>query len=366
MNDLYPLLCLLSIPGIGPHRIRKLVNHFGSPEAVLKANIKDLMRVDTIDQKTARGILQKVNRRFAEKQLVQIDRYRISCIRYWDPEYPENLKRIYDPPVLLFVKGKLTQSDRHHIAVVGMRSPSEYGRWIAEKLGQELAQQGIVVVSGMARGIDTRAHYGVLKASGTTLAVLGCGVDVVYPPENRRLYERIMETGAVLSEFPMGAEPAGGHFPRRNRIISGLSLGTVVVEAGERSGALITAYMALEQGREVFAIPGSIRSSKSRGTHKLLKEGAKLVECVDDILVEIPGWVKESEDGKQGTPSNVVHHLSSEEQKLWQVLTDAPLHIDQIAIEANVTTPEALAVLLSMELKNCVKQLSGMMFVRTE
>ena len=362
MSDLYHLLCLLSIPGIGPHRVRKLVSHFGSPEEVLKGSLKDLMRIDTIDEKTAQAIRQKVNPRFAESQLSQIEKYQVKCIRYWDPEYPEILKRIYDPPVVLFVKGKLDRLDDDNIAVVGMRSPSEYGRWIAEKLGQDLARHGVVVVSGMARGIDTQVQYGVLKASGKTMAILGCGINVVYPPENRRLYEKIIETGLVISEFPMNTEPASGHFPRRNRIISGLSLGTVVVEAGEKSGALITAYMALEQGREVFAVPGSIRSSKTRGTHRLLKEGAKLVECVEDILVEIPGWTIDEKE--RDHKSNIVDQLSAGEKKLWQVLSDEPLHIDRIAIEANVTTSEALAVLLSMELKNCVKQISGMMFVR--
>ncbi len=362
MSDLYHLLCLLSIPGIGPHRVRKLVSHFKSPEEVLKGSLKDLMRIDTIDKKTAQAIRQKVNPRFAESQLSHIEKYQVKCIGYWDPDYPEILKKIYDPPIVLFVKGKLDKLDHCNIAVVGMRSPSEYGRWIAEKLGQDLARHGVVVVSGMARGIDTQVHYGVLKASGKTMAILGCGINVVYPPENRRLYEKIIETGLVISEFPMDTEPASGHFPRRNRIISGLSLGTVVVEAGEKSGALITAYMALEQGREVFAVPGSIRSSKTRGTHRLLKEGAKLVECVEDILVEIPGWTIDEKE--RDHKSNIVDQLSAGEKKLWQVLSDEPLHIDRIAIEANVTTSEALAVLLSMELKNCVKQISGMMFVR--
>lgn len=361
-DDLYHLLCLLSVPGIGPHRIRKLVGHFGSPKSVLQAGVKELVRVEHIDEKIARTIRLKVNQRFAETQLYQIKKHRVHLVSYWDHDYPEILKSIYDPPVLLYIKGNLNGKDQCKIAVVGMRSPSQYGRWTAERMGEDLARNGITVVSGMARGIDTLAHYGALKVSGKTVAVLGSGVNVVYPPENRKLYEKIVEAGAVISEFPMNAEPAGGHFPRRNRIISGLSLGTVVVEAGERSGALITAYMALDQGREVFAIPGSIRSPKSRGTHKLLKEGAKLVECVEDILTEIPGWVV---DGKRSSEKiDVLKILSDQEKSIWKVLGDEPTHIDQIAVHANVTTSEALAMLLSMELKNCVKQLSGMMFVR--
>ncbi len=362
MDDVYHLLCLVSVPGIGSYRIRKLVSHFGSPEAALRAGMKELCQVDGVDEKIARNIRQKVNQGFADGELSRVQKHGACLITYWDSKYPKMLKKIYDPPILLYIKGKLDEKDENRIAIVGTRLPSQYGRWVAERLGEDFARRGITVVSGMARGIDTEAHRGALKGGGKTIAVLGCGVNVIYPSENRKLYQSIEESGAVLSEFPMNAEPAGVHFPRRNRIISGLSLGTIVVEAGEKSGALITAYMALDQGREVFAVPGSIRSPKSKGTHQLIKEGAKLVENLEDVLAEIPQWKDKGE--KRAKREDVFERLSDQEKKVWEVLSERPIHIDRIAASANVTTSEALALLLSMELKDCVKQLSGMMFVR--
>lgn len=362
MDDVYQLLCLVSVPGIGSHRIRKLVGHFGSPKAVLDAGTQELCHVDGIDEKTARNIQQKVDRSFADEELSRIEKQGAHLVIYWDPKYPKMLKKIYDPPVLLYVMGVLDEKEENRIAVVGTRSPSQYGRWVAERFGEDFATRGITVVSGMARGIDTWAHRGALKGGGKTIAVLGCGLNVVYPAENRKLYKMIADSGAVLSEFPMNAEPAGVHFPRRNRIISGLSFGTVVVEAGEKSGALITAYMALDQGREVFAVPGSIRSSKTKGTHRLIKEGAKLVESLEDVLAEIPQWKEKGK--KRGKKRDVSKLLSDGEKRLWGVLSEEPIHIDRITMKAKITTSEALAMLLSMELKNCVKQLSGMMFVR--
>ena len=362
MIDPYDLLCLLSVPGIGPHRIRRLVGKFGTPASVLQTNVRELLRVEGIDEKTARIIKSKVDKAFADDQLSKAQKYGVKLLSYWDPRYPGLLKKIYDPPIILYIKGVIDGKSENKIAVVGTRSATSYGRWAAERIGEDLARQGIDVVSGMARGIDTMAHRGALKANGKTIAVLGSGLDVIYPPENRRLFNQIIQNGAVVSEFPLGTEPAAGHFPRRNRIISGLSLGTVVVEAGQKSGALITAFMALEQGRDVFAVPGSIRSQQSRGPHRLIKEGAKLIENVEDIIAEIPEWQKREAHDKQ--TKDIVESLATDEKKLWDVLSHEPLHIDQVAAQANVTTSEALALLLSMELKNCVQQLSGMMFVR--
>lgn len=362
MDDIHGVLALSSIPGLGPYRIRNLVGQFGSPQAVLEASRNALCSVEGVDEKTARSIKIGVDASFVEKQITLAEKKSVRLISFWDDDYPELLKAIYDPPVLLYIKGSLKDLPLRRIAIVGMRSASEYGRTIAEHFASDLARCGIVVVSGMARGIDTYAHGGCIKAGGKTIAVLGSGLDVIYPPENEKLYCRIAETGAVISEFPMTTEPAAKHFPRRNRIISGMSQGTVVVEAGERSGALITAYMALEQGRDVFAVPGSVRSMKSRGTHKLIKEGAKLVERVEDILNEIPGW-NESVKGSEGI-ADVREILSDDEQVIWGALTDTPVHIDRIVQLTDRNPSEALALLLSMELKNCVKQLAGMMFVR--
>ncbi len=361
MKDMVSLLSLVSVTGVGSQRIRKLIAHFGSAKKVLRATVSELCQVDGIDEKIAQQIKQTVNREFVDDQLFQTEKYGAQIVTYWDDHYPEILKRIYDPPALLFIKGCLSQQNEKNIAVVGTRSPSENGKWIAEKLGKDLAGYGVCVVSGMARGIDTCAHRGALKGDGTTFAVLGCGINIIYPPENKKLYDQIVDQGAVISEFPMHTEPAGVHFPRRNRIISGLSLGTVVVEAGEKSGALITAYMALEQGREVFAVPGNIRNHQSRGPHRLIKEGAKLVESVEDILVEIP-QLKEQNFKKD--EKDILKSLSESERKIWQVLSEKPSHIDQITNLVNMSTSEVLALLLSLELKDFVKQLSGMMFVK--
>lgn len=362
MDDVRGLLSLLSIPGIGPYRIRNLIGHFGSPGAVLEAGTEDLRRVEGIDEKTARSIRAGADPGFPERQMMLTEKLGVRMVSYWDAEYPELLKSIYDPPVLLYVKGSLEDLPERRLAVVGMRSPSETGKTVAESFAADLARCGVAVVSGMARGIDTAAHRGCIRAGGKTVAVLGSGVDVVYPPENIRLYNRIAAAGAVISEFPMNAEPAASHFPRRNRIISGMSRGTVVVEAGERSGALITAYMALEQGREVFAVPGSVRSSKSRGAHRLIKEGAKLVEGVEDILAEIPQWADSA--GDAGAAVSAEKILTEEEMVIWGALGDSPVHIDSIVKAADRSPSEALALLLSMELKDCVKQMPGMRFMR--
>ena len=362
MNDLFELLCLLSVPGVGPYRIRNLVSHFGSAKAALEGSARDLCIVDGIDEYIAENIKKKLNKSFADKQISHSQKSGVQIITFWDPEYPDLLRKIYDPPVLLFIRGVLSGKDENRIAVVGMRYPSYYGSSVAERFGEDLARMGIVVVSGMARGIDTKAHWGAIKGEGRTLAVLGCGLDIIYPPENVRLYEQITERGAVISEFPMTTKPVGSNFPRRNRIISGLSLGTVVVEARERSGALITAYMALDQGREVFAVPGSIKSEKSKGTHRLIREGARLAESVSDIISEIPEYSHCMDKGN--SEERLIESLTSSEKLLWDILSEEPIHIDQIASCAKKTTSEVLALLLCMELKNSVKQLSGKMFVR--
>jgi DNA processing protein len=363
MNNIYDLLTLLSVQGVGSYRIRSLVGHFGSPKTILQAKPKDLIQVDGIDEKIAYCISSKVDKKFADEQLNKIQKYKVQIVSYWDSEYPKLLKKIYDPPVLIYVKGRIEDDDQNRIAIVGTRSPTNYGNTIACRISDDLAKNGITIVSGMARGIDTQAHWGAIKGGGKTIAVLGSGLDVIYPSENLNLSAEIAESGALISEFSMGTEPTGGHFPRRNRIISGLSLGTVVVEAGERSGALITAFMALDQGREVFAVPGDIRSNNSKGTHRLIKEGARLIEGTEDIFSEIPQWNNKKE--KKENLDSIISRLNKTERMMWDVLSDEPRHIDQISTEINVTTSEALVLLLSMELKNCVKQLSGMMFVRS-
>jgi DNA processing protein len=363
MAGLRHLLRLSSVPGVGPMRIRSLVGRFGSAEAVFHAGLEELRRTDGIDEKTARSILNGGDDAFAAEQIHLSEKTGIRALTFWDDDYPEPLKAIADPPAILFVKGTLIEQDRIAVAVVGTRSPSTYGRNTAERISEELAHCGVTVVSGMARGIDTAAHRGALRGAGRTLAVLGSGADVVYPSENKKLCEAVAESGAVVSEFPLGTQPDPGYFPRRNRIISGLSRGTLVVEAGDRSGALITAYMALDQGRDVFAVPGNITSPKSKGTNRLIREGAKLVDSVEDILAEIPE--KRLPAGRREPVGRATDSLNAHEAQLIELLDEEPKHIDWIAAAGNVTTSEALAVLLSLELKNYVKQMTGMRFVRS-
>ncbi len=363
MNDLLHLLSLQTVSGVGPRRIKSLISHFGSAEAVLKADISDLCRVKNIDEKTAWKIKKETDPQYAEKQIALAEKYGVKIISYWDEGYPESLRKIYDPPVILYLKGNLNKKDNNSIAVVGTRSPTNYGRMVTEQICEGLVNHNITVVSGMARGIDSIAHQASLQNGGRTIAVLGSGIDIIYPPENRNLYLKIADSGCVISEFAISSQPEPAHFPRRNRIISGLALGTLVVEAGEKSGALITAYNALEQGREVFAIPGRINSTKSRGTHRLIKEGARLVERVEDIFSEIPEWRSKAGNLKsQIDPEKVLNPL---EKRIWEILSsDEPKHIDIIAREAGINTSEASSLLLSMELKNCVKQFAGMIFLR--
>jgi DNA processing protein len=364
MIDLNALLRLLSVPNVGPQRVRQLVARFGSPEAVLESSVSDLIEVEGIDEKIARAVRNQSDALFAKTQISLVEKHGARLMTYWDPDYPELLRAIHDPPVVLFLKGPLDWTAFIGIAVVGTRFPSSYGRQVAESISQELSRRGITVVSGMARGVDTAAHRGALIGSGSTVAVMGSGLDIVYPPENRKVYLEIIEKGAVVSEFPMGAAPEAPHFPRRNRIISGLCRGTVVVEAGNKSGALLTSELALEQNREVFAVPGSILSPKSTGTNRLIRDGAKLVSTVEDILSEFPEFGPS--DRGMDVPKFDLSELSENEIKLWNVLNNEPMYIDQIAAESGVATSEALALLLSMELKSCVKQLTGMRFVRVE
>ena len=360
MNKLFEILCLQSIEGLGPNRIRQLITHFGKNKSVLDASFEELSSIESIHQALAKKIVTFKETSFAEKQINQAEKGDIHLISYWDSAYPDPLKDIYNPPVLLYAKGNLELLSADGVAVVGTRRASSYGRIIAEKLSRELSELGVTIFSGMAKGIDTYAHRGALQGKGRTVAVLGCGVNVVYPAVNRELYQKIVREGLILSEFPINTEPSPPFFPRRNRIVSGLSAGTIVVEAGQKSGALITAYLALEQNKEVFAVPGPINSAGSHGPHRLLKEGAKLVEDIGDILAELKQF-NHLEKGKQ-KPQNP--HLSGSEKILWNLLAQEPMHIDLLSEKAEMSMSETLATLLSMELKQNVRKLSGMMYVR--
>lgn len=280
-------LALRRVHGAGPRTCRLLLERFGSAEQVFKAAQAEITEAG-VPRSLARAIASFADFAPIEKELCELPRIGARLVRWTDADYPPNLKHIADPPPYLFVRGAVTPEDRAAVAVVGARAASEVGLRMAERLGFELATHGVIVVSGLARGIDAAAHRGALEAGGRTIAVLGCGVDVIYPPEHRELAEKILgHRGALMSELPLGTAPIPENFPSRNRILSGLSLGVVIVEAAEKSGSLITARLALEQDRQVFAVPGSPLTGKTRGSNRLIKEGARLVECVEDVMEDL-------------------------------------------------------------------------------
>ena len=307
------------------------------------------------------------------RQIEAMDKSGIKIITFQDELYPANLLNIFDRPVFLYVKGTLSREDIP-LAVVGSRRASTYGKYTTERMSRELALQGVTIVSGMARGIDTCAHRGALSVSGRTIAVLGCGLDVIYPPENKILYSAIPQNGAVISEFPPGTEPLPFNFPARNRIISGMSYGVLVVEAGEKSGSLITARLAMEQGRDVFAIPGAIDSASSRGANSLIKQGAKLVETIDDILEDIIPQVenyqaRQSIPGRDAqaakTPVQVVKNtvaLSGVEKSIAGILLSGEMHADDIIAAIKLAPSVVMSTLIAMELKGFIEQHPGKLF----
>ncbi len=364
MINVRELLRLSSVPRIGPQKIRALVTHFKTPEEVFHASAHELIRVPGIDKKLASNILHHtIGEKFADEQLKRLNKLSGRIVTVWHKEYPDLLRKIYDPPVLLFVFGKIKETDSRSIALVGTRHPTPYGHSVAESLTRDLAQHSITIISGLARGVDTIVHSTALKYGTRTIAVIGSGLDVPYPPENKKLMERIAEEGAVVSEFPMGTKPDAPNFPRRNRIISGLSLGTVVLESAEDGGALITASTALDQDREVFAVPGNITEKRSDGPNKLIRDGrAKLITCVQDIFDELAQQLHLSFD-----QNNVKPHieLTPTEQSLFNFLSNEPIHIDTLAEQTEISTSDALVTLLSLEFKGVVRQLPGKMFVRS-
>jgi len=297
-----------------------------------------------------------------EGEIKRVRERGFNLITYEDPSSPPRLKEIPNPPPILWVDGTITKQDQVAVAIVGSRGATDYGRETSARLAGELARAGVSVVSGMALGIDSAAHRGALAVGGRTLAVLGCGVDVLYPRPNRDLFERIPEQGGVISEFRLGTQPEPGHFPVRNRIISGLSLGVVVVEAGSKSGSLITARTALEQNREVFAVPGRVASLKTKGTHALIRQGARLVETAQEILDEVAPQIEKRL--KEPQPEKKGSKLEGEQGKIWEALHTEPLHVDNIGRLVGLSPPQLAPVLLDMELKGFIRQLPGMRYTR--
>jgi DNA processing protein len=341
-----------------PKKAVALVDHFGSPEDALHASTEDLVSVDGITSKTAERIHNLASEP-VEKELRVLEKLGAKVITYKDPDYPINLRQICDPPVVLFVRGEILEEDRFAIAVVGTRRPSEYGRAVATEISRDLAKRGLTIISGGARGIDTAAHTAALQ-TGRTIAVLGSGLDIPYPYENRGLLSRIAESGAVISEFVPGTKPDAWRFPVRNRLVSGLALGVLVVESRLSGGAMITATLAAEQGRDVWAVPGSTDNSASHGPHLLIKEGAKLVEKAEDILADLGIEVGEPSVSRKSIPSN----LTAEQKAVLEALTLHPRHIDEITQECKLTPAVANSTLTLLEMLGLVRRVPGNCYVR--
>lgn len=368
-------MTLKSVPGIGNLRFRRLVVHFGSPGNVLDAPVSGLTRVDGVSARLARAIKSQKTPDWVHVELERVHHHRYTVLTQHDPGYPPLLLEIPDPPPILYVYGQLSP-ETANIAVVGSRNASSYGLTTAHGLCKRLAAFGMVVVSGMARGIDTAAHQGTLAGGGRTIAVLGSGLACIYPAENRNLFHHIAETGAVITEFALDDQPEPRRFPMRNRIISGLSLGTVVVEAAGRSGSLITARLAAEQGREVFAVPGNIHAPTAQGPHHLIQQGAKLVRSVADIIEEIkpqcdmgntgrgrgPGQGQPHDEPPPGNPVPPV--LTPYEKTVFNALEAYPVHIDELTRRLETDTATVSSILIQLELKSMVRRDPGNHYAR--
>lgn len=356
---------LISLKKVGAVRGNALLKAFRTPQGIFSASADELKNVEGISQGMARDIIMSRDSMDIDGEIALIEKNKIDIVTLEDPRYPENLKNIYAPPLVLYVKGSLKPEDHHSIAVVGTRRASIYGMSNAEKFSYELAVRGFTVVSGLARGIDTYAHRGALKAKGRTIAVLGSGINVPYPLENSSLMDVISQNGAVISEFPMNTPPNKQNFPARNRIINGLSLGVLVVEAAKRSGALITASFALDEGREVFSLPGRVDSTGSKGTLSLIKQGAKLVEDINDILDEVKSVPPDRgvDTDRGGQDKDVL--LKDDESRIFGVLSDEPKHLDDIKNDACLNFGAISEILLKLQIKGVVKELPGKKFIRS-
>lgn len=364
-EQLTDIFLLLSVDGIGPGKIRQLLSKFKSTKNIIEADFNSLLEAEGISTNLAKRIYTSREKRnqteiIVEKELEQLKKLNAEIISIWDKEYPTILKRIYDPPLLLEIKGNFSERDEYSLAVVGTRQPTNYGRIQAEKIVSEFANQQLTVVSGLARGIDSIAHSTSLKNGGRTIAVIGSGLDVIYPPENKKLFDQIAENGVVISEYQLGTNPDAPNFPKRNRLISGLSLGVLIIETGIAGGAMQTADFALDQNREVFALPGNVGVKQSDGTNQLIHKGeATLIRNAEDILLSLELKLKPIL-GKNIPKKQAGLNLF--EEKIIDVLSNEPLHIDKISIAANLSPSDCLVHLLSLEFKGMVKQLPGKMF----
>jgi DNA processing protein len=375
--DIDKWLKLIRADEVGPITFAKLIEHFGSVDAALGASVSELSKIDGIGFKTAERIAASRDKFDVAGEIKLAEKLGVWLINLQDQRYPVVLKQIYDPPPVLYIKGTLTREDNLCISIVGTRRCSLYGQEQASRFAHFLSSAGFTIISGMARGIDTAAHQGALSAGGRTIAVQGCGLANIFPPENKKLFELIAQSGACISELPLRYEPLSENFPPRNRIIAGLSLGIIVVEAPLNSGAMITAKAAMEYNREVMAVPGKIDSPLNKGAHKLIKEGAKLIESVEDImealgyigeqLVEHVSKITERAAAKGEKPLFDIRELklSSHEKMLYDYLHKEPSHIEQIIGDTQLTPGSVNAGLISLRLKGLIKQLPGSLFVKT-
>lgn len=367
-------LALNAISGLGPQRARELLRNFdNNPEAILSAAERKLREVPGIGDTLVQKIVNWRKEVNIEKELELMAKGNIKALTIEDSRYPISLSKIFDPPIVLYVKGELLPKDLAAVAIVGSRRPSIYGKMTAEKLGRELGARGLTIISGMARGIDSAVHRGALSGGGRTIAVLGSGLGVIYPAENEALADEIARNGAVISEFPMLTAPERGNFPRRNRTISGLSLGVVVVEAARRSGALITVDCALEQGKEVFAVPGRVNSPISWGTNNLIQQGAKIATTSDSIIEELepllrnlaPRQIKgETSELKESAPEKLTPALEGDEKRLYELLSDAK-NIDAVIAESGFSAGKVSSTLIRLQIKKLIKEFPGKVFTRT-
>lgn len=349
---------LNTVSGIGPVRFKRLLEHFQDAGSAWQASQSELQAAG-LDSRSIEALLATRRSLSLDSEVARLAQEGATVLTWEDEGYPSRLRQIHSSPPLLYVRGEIRPQDEWAVAVVGTRAATRYGRQMVEEIAGDLARSGITVVSGLARGIDSLAHRAALRAGGRTIAVLGSGIDIIYPHEHRDLAGKIIERGALITEYPLGTKPEAGNFPPRNRIISGLSLGTLVVEAGKRSGALITADYALEQGREVFALPGSVNSRKSEGTNRLIQEGAaKLVMSVEDILEELNlTMVERHQEVRAAVPAD------EREARILEHVSSQPLHVDEIGQRANLPISEVTSTLAMMELKGMVRQVGGMNYV---
>ena len=366
-ESLTKLRLLLEVDGIGPNKLFNLLAKFNSIDNLLGASYRELLIVDGISSSLANRILKKIDGFSQYTYKIEDEIHKLysiggNWITFWSKEYPKTLKNIFSPPIILYYKGTIKQEDDNSVAIVGTRVATRYGKGIAEKFANDLASKGITIVSGLARGIDSFSHRAALKANGRTIAIIGSGLDVIYPAENKRLFDEIAENGVIYSEYILGTKPDAQNFPKRNRIISGISLGTLVIETKQTGGALQTAALALDQNKEVFAVPGNLGISQSEGTNLLIQKGeAKLVRNSDDILVELNLKIKPKVGDNIPRPT---YDLNLFEKLIFDQLSEEPIHIDAIANKTNISSSDCLVHLLSLEFRDLVQQLSGKNFIK--